>query len=395
MPPVPRANAFTGPDLARPERQTALLLAAGTVLLPLQIWPVMPLEGMRLCDLLFALAFAQFVVLRFAIPATGVAAAIAAFAAGAAMSAAFGGSPVKLLGHFMLAAIGWMAACDSPESARLLRRALVVAAAIAAATAAAGAAGYYAGIPSPLLSHYGDLMADAYPRVRGTVINANMTASVVATGVILLWFEPGLVPAARLRRLIYAIAAVALVFSFSRTIGALAIAVSGVALWRGEGRRWLRLAWLAAAGAYAAALWISIRYHVVLNPVQPWAVEVLASDGSRFAIWRNAVATLAEHPLLGVGPGIGVAEGRHAHNTWLNLWAGLGIVPLAAFAFLMAASVLAAIRSHWPGVACALAVALIDSLYTDIEDMRHIWLLIGIALSPRQPGSADAGRAKT
>ncbi len=65
----------------------------------------------------------------------------------------------------------------------------------------------------------------------------------------------------------------------------------------------------------------------------------------------------------------------------VNLWAGIGIAPLAAFAFLISTALAAAIRFPLAGVACALIASLIDSLSSDTEDMRHVWLLIGIALS--------------
>jgi hypothetical protein len=88
------------------ERQTTSLLVIGIILLPLQIWPVMPLPGMQLSDIFFALAFVQFLWARFEIPSAIASVPIAAFAAGAAVSTLFGGNPVKLLGHFELAALG-------------------------------------------------------------------------------------------------------------------------------------------------------------------------------------------------------------------------------------------------------------------------------------------------
>ena len=65
-------------------------------------------------------------------------------------------------------------------------------------------------------------------------------------------------------------------------------------------------------------------------------------------------------------------------------------MPLAAYAFLMSAALVAAIRFPLAGVACALIVALIDSLHTDMEDMRHVWLLIGIALGAGWAGNRGA-----
>jgi hypothetical protein len=45
------------------------------------------------------------------------------------------------------------------------------------------------------------------------------------------------------------------------------------------------------------------------------------------------------------------------------------------------------------GVACALIFALIESTYNDIEDMRHVWLLIGIALGAGWAGRRSAVQA--
>ena len=372
------------------ERQTTSLLVIGIILLPLQIWPVMPLPGMQLSDAVFAIAFVQFLIARREIPPATVSIPIAAFAAGAAISAVFGGGFIKLLGHVELAAIGWMAVCASAHGARSLRQALVIASAIAAVAAVAGVVLFYAGIDSPLLNIYGDLVADDYPRVRGSMVRANMMASLVSAGFLLLWFERDLMPGIWLRRLIFMLASVALLFSFSRTVVALALVLVGAELLRRGSPRWLRLAWVAASLATAAALWISIRYQVVLNPLVPWAVEVLDADGTRFAIWRDAIATISENPVLGIGPGTPVADGWSAHNTWINLWAGIGIAPLAAFAFLISTALAAAIRFPLAGVACALIVSLIGSLYTDIEDMRHVWLLIGIALGVGWAGNREA-----
>lgn len=375
------------------ERRTTSLIVIGIILLPLQIWPVMPLPGMQLSDAVFAIAFAQFLITRRELPPVMVSIALGAFAAGAGISAVLGGGFVKLLGHFELAALGWMAVCASARGARAMRRALVIAAGIAAASAAAGVVLFYAGISSQLLNHYGALVADAYPRARGTMGHANQLAPFVSAGFLLLWFERKLIPGVWLRRLIFVIASVALVFSFSRTIVAFALVLSGTELWRRANPQWMRLAWIAASLAAAAALWISIRYQVVLNPLAPWAVEVLDADGGRFTHWRDAAATIAQHPVFGIGPGTPVANAFWAHNTWLNLWAGIGLAPLAAFGFLMYAALAAAIRSPLAGVACALIVALIDSLSLDIEDIRQIWLLIGIALGVGRVRGRSAARA--
>jgi len=372
------------------DRLTVALLAAGTVLLPLQIWPPMPLPGMQLSDAVFALAFVALLPARGPLPPASAAVAMAAFAAGAAASALAGGGGWKLLGHFELAALGWMAATISPMGARALRGSLVAAAALAALTAmlglllyATGQASYdTAGVPdNPLLYIHGALVSDGYPRPRGTLVTGAMLTSLVASGLALLWFERALVPWRGLRVLVLAAGAIAMVFAFNRSIATLFVVIAGAELWRRDRPAWLRGAFLAGGAVYASALWISLRYHVLLNPLEPWAVEVLAGDGDRFARWRIAVAVIAEHPLLGLGPGVRVADGWEAHNTWLNLWAGIGIVPLIAVAALLFGALRRAFGAGSIGLGCALAFVLIESTYNDIEDMRHVWLLIGLALS--------------
>ncbi len=163
------------------ERHTIFVLAVGAILLPLQIWPVMPLPVMQLSGIFFALAFGLFLWARFEVPSVIASVPIAAFAAGARFSTLFGGSPVKLLGHFELAALGWMAVCVSPCGSWWLRRALVIAAALAALTAMAVLAVFFSGIAgydaagrpeSPLLYIHGSLVSDNYPRPRGTLVTA-------------------------------------------------------------------------------------------------------------------------------------------------------------------------------------------------------------------------------
>lgn len=377
-----------GSELERSERVSVALLGLGTLLLPLQIWPPMPLAGMQLSDAVFAVAFLHFVLIRRVVPSARAAVPVALFAGGAMLSASFGGSAVKLLGHLELAALGWMAASASAPAARLLRLALVLAAGLGAATALVGVVLFYLGVETPLLNHQGVLAGEGYPRGRGTMIRAQMMASVVLVGLVLLWFERELVPQRGLRVALYLLTFAAACFAFSRTTPAALLLLAAAALWRDGAGRWPWTGWAAAAASFVGLLWISIRYQVALDPLAPWSVQVSApdlgstSEGVRYVFWRAAVETIGEHPLTGIGPGIPVAAGWTAHNTWLNLWAGLGVLPLAAFAALSALALTTAARAGLAGVAAALVLLLIKSLYTDVEDMRDMWLLLGVALSP-------------
>lgn len=383
-------SAAAGRSLAglrdRLGRVWVALLLMGAGLLPLQIVPPMPLPGMQLSDLFFALAFGCFLLSRPRWPPAALTVPLALFALGAVVSTAFGGSPVKLLGHLELAALALMAAALAQSSARALRLALVVGACLGALTVMAGVALFYAGIETMLLNHHGVLAGDSYPRGRGTMIRAQMMASVVLTGLMLLWFEPGLIGSRVWRIAACALILAAAFFAFSRTLPAALLLLAGALLWQRRGPRWAWAALALTALVYLALLWVSIRYQIVLNPLRPWEVEVIdpdwatvtIPDGIRYSFWRDAVATIAQRPILGVGPGTGVPPGWTAHNTWLNVWGTLGIVPLIAFAWLAAAGLAGAWRAGQAGVAAVLGLLLFESLYTDIEDMRHYWLVLGL-----------------
>ena len=355
-------------------------LAIATIALPFQIWPAMPLPGMQLSDIFFALSFALYLVAERRALEPLIAFPLIAFGAGAGLSAILGGGTIKLLGHFELAAIAWMTASLSCAHSVTIRKSLVAAASIAAITAAGAIILFYFGIESFLLNHHGDLVQGDYPRARGTLVRANMMSALVAAGLALLWFENQLVPWKILRWVIYLIGSVALLFSFSRTLVSCAIVFTGIEIWRHKMPVWTRLIWFGLSLLAVGALWISIRYHIVLNPMSPWTIKVTDADGSRFALWRQATGTLLANPLFGIGPGHTVANGLSAHNTWINLIAGNGIIPFIAFAWLILSATSTAIKVQMIGAACALMVSLIDSFSKDIEDMRHIWLLIGLAL---------------
>ncbi len=379
---------------ARTFAEVAFLCAVVT--LSLQWFPAIPLEGAQLSDLCFALAALAFLA---SWPAREIGRlprfdlyVLMLFVVGVAASAVVnGGSYLKLVGHAELAVVSVISAAlaQDERSAGRIRLALVFAAGLAALLGLVGVVSYYAGRPTALLNHYGDLLPGDYPRTRGTCVGANMLASVLATGAVLLMAERDSARQARVRWLLLGVIGVALLFTFSRTL--LAVLVGMVAVLVAQ--RPTKAGWLALAlgvALVAALIIVSARYEILLDPTRPWDAAISDAAATRWTHWGDALSTARAHPLFGVGPGrLATADGWSAHLTWLNLWALLGLAPLAAFAVLVVRGFLgwrAAI-----GPAAALLVLVLDSFARDIEDMRHLWVLLGLLLVARSAATRRIG----
>jgi len=376
-------------------------LLFGIALIPLQWFPGVPIPGMQVADPFFLLSALATVGARPALGAlrpTAVA-AVAVFLASALASAiAGGGDWLKLLGHLELGAIAiltglWAA---EPEGRRRVEEALLIAAGIAAITGVAGALLYYLGIATPLLNpHSGDLLAGNYPRVRGTMVRANMMASVVATGLMLVLVRPGLIrtklpfgEARWLRTAVPLLMIAALMFSFSRTV-AFALWVAAFVYVRQRGGWWRWTAWLAVLAAALAVTYVASRYQVLLDPTRPWAMELADEDGTRWVHASGTLRTALEHPLVGVGPGHAPAEGWTAHFTWLNVWAVLGLPAALALAALFVIGLARPARIG-SGAWLALVLLCTDTLHRDVEDMRHLWVLFGLLALGKSPLGQEA-----
>lgn len=114
---------------------------------------------------------------------------------------------------------------------------------------------------------------------------------------------------------------------------------------------------------------------------------------NRLAYWKVTATIIREHPLRGVGFGEfrhafdafrpeGAQRVLHAHNSYLELWAELGIIGLLAWLWLIGETLRAANRvDRWLAVAaCAFALHnLVDfSLYVAQVNVLW-WVLVGLA----------------
>jgi O-antigen ligase len=128
-------------------------------------------------------------------------------------------------------------------------------------------------------------------------------------------------------------------------------------------------------------------------------------QSNRYAYWKVALRTFADHPLRGVGSGGFQAEWlrerpfrepvRDAHSLYLETPAELGIVGLALLAALIAAVAVAAIRSRQAAAVAALAVWALHAGVDWDWEMPALTLvaivLAGLVLtSPDRRAAADA-----
>jgi O-antigen ligase len=178
--------------------------------------------------------------------------------------------------------------------------------------------------------------------------------------------------------------ACAVLLGGTRPLGLVALAVLGVA------------AWFLAPGAWGA------RLHSVVDPANLWNRE-------RVFMWQAGLRMFHDHPLTGVGlqdlhslydsyrSPESVERAGHLHNAYVQIAASMGLVGLAAFAWLYASL----LRTAWAngragsglgagvrlGVTAALVGFLVAGLFEwnfgDEELLYHLYTLVGIAWASR------------
>jgi O-antigen ligase len=185
-------------------------------------------------------------------------------------------------------------------------------------------------------------------------------------------------------------AACAVILGVSQPAGLALLAAAGVA------------AWYLAPGAWGA------RLHSVVDPANLW-------NQQRVFMWQAGVKMFRDHPWTGVGlqdlhalydqyrSPESVERAGHLHNVYVQIAASMGVVGLAAFAWLYASL----LRAGWGGlrkveahalpsgvsagvrlgVTAALVGFLVAGLFEwnfgDEELLYHLYTLVGIAWASR------------
>jgi O-antigen ligase len=268
--------------------------------------------------------------------------------------------------------------------------------------------------------HKGSLALDPLIRFRLTSNNPNMLGAYLSPSLMLAlgacaqgWISR--------RVCIWLVAGtgLVLVMTFSTGIGA-ALLGGSIWLWRVWRRERPLLAGLAlAAGIGAGLAFIAALALTPHGHPNPYFTLALPFDGtlypsSRLRVWIDAWQTFSANPWFGIGPGEAVAEVRfvepdgsvhwlsEAHNVWLNIAGGSGLVGVLAFAGVVTAvwqSARSATDARYAPLRCAVLIGIGDIvLYQGIggsfEEARFLWPLIGLSLAASVMGQAAGAQEK-
>ena len=287
----------------------------------------------------------------------------------------------KLLGVAELCGLAFITSDLATRSdiSRKITRVIAITSLLTAGAAIAGLLLFYSGIGSRLIGIYGELQPSPwYARVQAGTYNPNLLASFCIFAAAITARRDGELPD-WLRRITLAALWITVFLTFSRGILGFLLA----ALIRGAVTPRRR----AAAGAGALAIVLLTLALTVwkpsVNPAHPFDTRLENAASSRFQAASSSFKTLVSHPIL--GSGLGTSPGMYrglpfdSHLTPLNIAATLGLPALMSIAFL--------IGSLWRGrgrptdlaIWGGLAGLAVDGLTQDIEEFRHVWVLIGLA----------------
>jgi len=249
-------------------------------------------------------------------------------------------------------------------------------------TAAAGIAGlllFYGGVTTQLVGSYGDLEpSNWYARLQAGTYHPNLLASYCIFAASIAARREGALPN-WLRRITIGFLWVTVLLTFSRGILGFGLAAL-IRAARTPMRR--RVAGVCAAAGVAVVIALSL-WNLAINPARPLEAQLENVGSSRREAATSSLTTLFLHPLFGAGLGVppGHYRGRSfdSHCTPLNIAATLGLPALMVFSVLIALLWRRRTRPTDLAIWGGLAGLALDGLAQDIEDFRHLWVMIGIA----------------
>ena len=260
-----------------------------------------------------------------------------------------------------------------------IARAIVLTSLVTAAAAIAGLLLFYAGEPSPLIGIYGELEPSPwYARVQAGTYNPNLLASFCIFAAAVVARPEGELPR-WLRRVTLAALWITVLLTFSRGILGF---VASAAIRNASSARRRKIA--AAVAIACTLLMVSATvWRPRLDPSHPLETRLERVPSPRLQAAMSSLDTLVAHPLLGSGLGTTSGSARgvpfEAHLTPLNIAATLGLPALVTFSFLIASVWRKRRRPTDLAIWGGLAGLALDGLAQDIEDFRHLWVLLGLA----------------
>jgi hypothetical protein len=370
-------------------------LAAALVLLPWALPPVVPRvhPHAQWSDVLLALALLAWIPrLVESRKATHWVVAVVAYGSAALLSWIGSDRSIASLAHVAgIVSLGASAllvadVAGDEKTRTTIARAATCGTLAAALTGLIGAGLFFAGVSSPFVGTFGDLVPGPYPRIQGPSVHPNLLASLCLFGSAMATLC-GWPKAVRIGTQV--LFGVALLLTFSRTIVTFALA-----LFLRSTRARPRTA-IAATALAAFVVFAPTVVHFRVDPLRPWKIGVKPGLSPRAEGLVTSLVTFAANPLTGIGPGR--APGRSggvpfdAHCTLVNVAATLGLPGLFAFV----AVVVTLVRADRPQTGdpvWALLVALaVDSLAADVEDFRHVWIAMGLVAARDRPLTPPAG----
>ena len=297
----------------------------------------------------------------------------------------------KLVGIGELCALAFITSdlVSRPGMSRGIGRAIAVSALVMATAAAAGLALFYFGIGSQLIGIYGELEPSPwYARVQAGTHNPNLLASFCIFAAAVVARRDSQLPVG-LRRVTLAALWITVLFTFSRGILGFVLA----AVIRNATTPLRRRLAVSAAVVFLLLIVSATFWKPNLDPTHPFDTHIEQVASTRFQAATSSLISLTTHPMFGTGLGThpGVARGLpfDAHLTPVNIAGTLGLPALIAFAFLIAALWMRRSRPADLAVWGGLAGLALDGLAQDIEDFRHVWVMIGLADSDSQTERSD------
>ena len=289
-------------------------------------------------------------------------------------------STAKLLGIAELCILAVITSdiASRPGIIPTIGRVILVTALLTAAAGITGVVLFYAGVESRLIGTYGDLVPSAnYARVQAGFYQPNLLASfcIFAAAVI-----KNVEVCPRLRRATAAALWLTVLLTFSRGILAfgLAAAIRGA---NTHFRRVLASAFAAFCVVVIAALSV---WNLEFDPSSPRTARFnIFTATSRWSALTSSFLTQVANPVSGSGPD--THPGRYlgipfdAHLTPLNIAATLGLPALMAFACLCSMLWRGRHRPTDVAIWSGIAGLALDALAQDVEDFRHVWVIIGLA----------------
>ena len=252
---------------------------------------------------------------------------------------------------------------------------------VTAAAAIIGLLLFYNGVGSQLIGIYGELEPSPwYARVQAGTYNPNLLASFCIFAAATVSRRDADLPS-WLRRSALAVLWLTVFFTFSR--GILGFALAALIRNATTARR-------RAIGGVGAALLIAITLGLTvwkpsINPARPLDIHFEKATSSRYQAALTSFNTVIQRPIFGSGLGTHPGQYRDApfdsHLTPLNIAATLGLPALIVFTWLIAAIWRKRGQPTDLAIWGGLTGLAVDGLAQDIEDFRHLWVIIGIAMA--------------